>query len=204
MMERTVKLLVSSGLLLANVSANAFTLDFIDDSDILIGSIRFSNTELDGNNEWLITPASLIGGTSVYSEPGVVDMYVSLYDTEGNPTSTGSSWSDATATAIISGSLGSGIGHQAQGGALTVTDSYFMYPYDSDGNPIFDNAQATVTPLSFLFGDAPGADQFVIRDLGIDSQGDFVVHGVPGAATDWFLESGLIGVIATIAKRKKE
>jgi hypothetical protein len=207
MMNVTVKLLVSAGLLLAHVSTNAFTLDFIDNSHILVGSIRFTNTELDINSEWLITPVSLNSGTNTNDvEPGVVDMYVSLYDTDGNPTYTGSSYSRAIATGTIFGSLSSGVGHQAQGGTITVPDSYFMYPYDSNGNPIFINAQATITPLSFTFSDEAGAARFTLLDLGIDTQGDFVVHGavLPDPTADLLLDFGLISIIATSAKRKKE
>jgi len=205
-MKKTVKGLISTSLMLVSVNANALILDFIDNSDILIGSIRFSNTELDGNNEWSITPALLTGGSNVYAEPGVVDIYVTLYDTDGNPTYTGSSWSDASATETIFGLLGSDAGNHAQGGTISVPDSYYMYPYDIDGNPVFDNLKATITPLNFQFSDVTGADRLVISDLSIDSPGNFVVQGaaIPGPTTDLLLDFGLISVITAKAKREKE
>jgi len=171
------------GALLTSTAASAFTLDFFDTTDFLVGSVRFSNTELGENGEWSITPSTLTGGTNVYSESGVVDMYVTLYDSSGDPTFVGSTWSSAIATDTIYGTLSDGIGGQAQGGAITVADDYFLYPYDENGNPIFNNGLATVSPLNFVFSSVAGDDVFNIRDLDINLSGDFVVRDAPLIAT---------------------
>lgn len=201
-MIKIIRGIILLGALITSITANALTLDFIDNNNTLIGSIRLPYSSLDVNGEWLTSAASINDNDVINRNIG---LFVRTFDNIGVPTFTGSTFSSVTVTGTVSGTINGTVGDEAAGGRISLAGGYFMYPYVS-GSFDFRNSSATVTPLDFLFSSVVGSDKFVISALGIDVAGNFIIRDkpstVPLPAAAWLFGSALLGFFG-LSRRKR-